>query len=71
MRQNRKSDDNKNSENKYILGENTIGHGSATSTILRVDLDNNLVISQSRRDAGQHYEEYLEKLLLIIENGLE
>ncbi len=71
MRQNRKSDDKKYSENKYILGKNTIGHGSATSTILRVDLDNNLVISQSRRDAGQHYEEYLEKLLLIIENGLE
>lgn len=71
LRQNRKnSNDVENRENPYILGKNTVGHGSATSTILRVDFDNNLVIAQSRRDAGEYYEKYLEKLLLALESGL-
>ena len=53
-----------------ILSKNVIGHGSATSAILRVDLDNDLVIAQSRKIGGKAYEKYLEKLLLTIEEGL-
>jgi hypothetical protein len=53
-----------------ILGKNMIGHGSATSAILRVDLDNDLVICQTRRRGGHAYEQYLEKFLLTIESGL-
>jgi CubicO group peptidase (beta-lactamase class C family) len=59
-----------NPDDKTILSKNVIGHGSATSTILRVDLDNNLVISQTRRQGGKAYEKYLEKLLLTIDEGL-
>jgi hypothetical protein len=61
---------NGNPDDKTILSENVIGHGSATSAILRVDLDNGLVISQTRRQGGKAYEKYLEKLLLTLEEGL-
>ena len=53
-----------------ILGKNMIGHGSATSAILRVDLDHDLVICQTRRRGGKLYDKYLEKFLLTIESGL-
>jgi len=59
-----------NPDDKTILSKNVIGHGSATSAILRIDLDNGLVISQTRRQGGKAYEKYLEKLLLTIEEGL-
>jgi len=47
-----------------------ISSGSATSTILRVDLDNGLVITQTRRQGGKAYDKYWEKLLIAIEEGL-
>jgi len=58
-------------KDKTILSKNVIGHGSATSSILRVDLDNGLVITQSRREAGPNYYKYLTKLLSIIEENLK
>jgi hypothetical protein len=54
-----------------ILSKNVIGHGSATSAILRVDLDNDLVIAQSRRRGGKAYDKYLVKFLMAIEEGLD
>lgn len=54
-----------------ILSRNVIGHGSATSAILRVDLDNDLVIAQSRRRAGKDYGKYLARLLATINDSLE
>jgi len=53
-----------------ILSKNVIGHGSATSAILRIDLDNDLVISQTRRRGGPFYEQYLERLLMAVDEGL-
>ena len=53
------------------LSKNVIGHGSATSAILRVDLDNDLVITQSRRRGGKAYGKYLVEFLMAIEDGLE
>ena len=50
---------------------NVIGHGSATAAILRVDLDNELVITQTRRRGGPDYDQHLTKLLLAIEAGLK
>jgi len=52
---------------RAILSDQVIGHGSATSAILRVDPENQLVITQSRMDGGKLYEEYLTKALLLIE----
>ncbi len=54
-----------------ILSRNVIGHGSATSAILRVDLDNDLVIAQSRRRGGKDYGRYLARFLMTIDDGLE
>jgi hypothetical protein len=54
-----------------VLSRNVIGHGSATAAILRVDLDNELVISQSRRRAGKDYGRHLLKFLTAIEEGVE
>jgi CubicO group peptidase (beta-lactamase class C family) len=70
MRQYR-SNDGDDSGNNLILGKNVVGHGSATATILRIDLDNDLIIAQSRRRGGQHYEKYLEKLYLVLEENLK
>jgi CubicO group peptidase (beta-lactamase class C family)/lysophospholipase L1-like esterase len=54
-----------------VLSRNVIGHGSATAAILRVDLDHELVITQTRRRAGADYDKHLTKLLLAIEAGLQ
>lgn len=54
-------------EKRNILSDHVIGHGSATSSILNVDLDNKIVISQSRMDGGKRYHEYLNKAYLLIE----
>jgi len=54
-----------------VLSRNVIGHGSATSAILRVDLDNELVITQSRRRGGKDYDKHLTKFLIAIETGLK
>jgi CubicO group peptidase (beta-lactamase class C family) len=58
-------------EDATVLSKNVIGHGSATSAILRVDLDNDLVITQSRRRGGKAYGKYLAQFLLAIEEGLK
>ena len=57
-------------KDQTVLSKNIIGHGSATSAVLRVDLDNELVITQTRRIAGKDYNKYLLKLLQTIEQGL-
>lgn len=53
-----------------LLGDRVMGHGSATSSVLRVDLDNGLVITQVRRRAGPMYDKYLSQLMLAIDEGL-
>ena len=53
-----------------VLSRNVIGHGSATSAILRVDLDNDLVIAQSRRRGGKEYGKHLARFLQAIDDGL-
>jgi len=57
------------SQGAIILSPNIIGHGSATASILNADLDNNIVITQSLRNEGELYNEYLEKLLILIEEN--
>ncbi len=57
-------------KSKMILSNNIIGHGSATSAVLMVDMDNEIVITQSRRNGGEYFDEYLTKLLLMIEENL-
>ena len=64
---NRSLKDEDSGETRNILSDHVIGHGSATSSILNVDLENKIVISQSRMDEGKLYHEYLDKAYLLIE----
>lgn len=64
---NRWLNDEETGTKRNILSDHIIGHGSATSSILNVDLENNIVITQSRMDAGAQYHEYLNRAYLIIE----
>jgi hypothetical protein len=54
-----------------VLSRNVIGHGSATAAVFRVDLDNELIITQSRRRGGPDYDKHLSRLLLAIAAGLK
>ena len=53
-----------------IFGPNVIGHGSATSCVLRVVLDQDLIIVQTRRRGGRAFYDNLGKMLLAVEEGL-
>ena len=53
-----------------LLSENTIGHGSATSAILRVDLDNEIVVAQVRSTAGPKYREFFVQFLQAIHESV-
>ena len=53
-----------------VLSRNTIGHGAASAAILRVDLDNELVVAQTRDAGGDHYGKYAVPFLEIIQEGL-
>lgn len=45
-------------------------NGSASSCILRVDLDRDLVIVQIRKTAGEKYGEYSEKFFMAIADSM-
>jgi CubicO group peptidase (beta-lactamase class C family) len=53
------------------LSANTIGHGAASSAILRVDLENHVVISQTRNDAGKKYGKHLGQFIRLIHESLQ
>lgn len=70
MRQSHPKAGNELAEDETILSKNIIGHGSATASIFKVDFDNKLVITQTRRREGKFYYKYNEMLLLELRNGL-
>jgi len=57
-------------EDKTLLSKNTVGHGAASSAILRVDLDNEIVVTQARNTAGPKYGEYLTRFLKVIDDSI-
>jgi CubicO group peptidase (beta-lactamase class C family) len=57
-------------EDKTLLSKDTIGHGAASSAILRVDLDNEIVVAQVRNTAGPKYHEFLYKFLEAIDGSI-
>ena len=60
----------KGADGKPLFGPRTIGHGSLSASILRVDLDNNLTIVQVRRTAGPRYAEWAAKFYQAIADSL-
>lgn len=55
-----------------VLGPNVVGHGSASSSILRVDLDSGLVVVMGRYGVGNEaaYNEGKVKLMKALKEGL-
>ena len=62
--------DEETGEDRYMLSKNVIGHGSATSSQLRIDLDNNIIITQTRREGKSRFGPNFEKLYKHIDNYL-
>ncbi|MFC1736573.1 serine hydrolase domain-containing protein [Candidatus Hydrogenedentota bacterium] len=54
-----------------VLSKNTIGHKAGSSAVLRVDLDNDLVIAVSRFKKGKDYWEHLARFLLTVAACME
>jgi len=53
-----------------LFSLNTIGHGSLTQCLLRVDLDHDLIIVQIRKGGGLRHGEWLQKFLQTISENL-
>jgi len=56
--------------NRSLLSNNTIGHGAASGSVFRVDLDNELVIVLLRNDGWKDYESHLADFLRAIDDGI-
>ncbi len=57
-------------DRRYLLSENTIGHGAASSAVLRADLDNHIVVAVSRFSGGQDYDQYLTRFLQVVDDSI-
>ena len=62
--------DEKTGEDIYMLSKNVIGHGSATSSQFRIDLDNNIIITQTRRRGKSRFGNHFETMYQHIDNHL-
>jgi hypothetical protein len=58
-------------QEKTILSRNTIGHGAGSGAILRIDLDNDLVVAQVRSVPGPRHGAYVAGFLMAIAAGLD
>ena len=52
------------------LSDRTIGHGSASSCTLRVDLERDLVITMTRLTAGKNFREYHPQFIQAVTDGV-
>lgn len=58
-----------NDPKRFIISE-MIGHGAASSSMLYVSPTRDLLITMGRITAGDRYDEYVKKFLLVLEEGL-
>ena len=65
-----KVNDEQTGEKRYLLSQNVIGHGSATSSVFRIDLDNNIIITQSRRQGRSRFGVHFSELYKLIDKKL-
>ncbi len=54
-----------------LLGQGVVGHGSATSCILRVAPEKDLIVVAIRRTAGERYDQHLTEVLTAISDSLQ
>ena len=62
--------DEKTGKQRNLLSDNIIGHGSATASVFWVDLENNIVLTQSRRRGGHTFGPNFRKMVEVIEKHL-
>ncbi len=53
-----------------IFSLNTVGHGSFSGCMFMIDLDQELVIAQARRQTGSRWDEWSQRLFLAIGEGI-
>jgi CubicO group peptidase (beta-lactamase class C family) len=53
-----------------VLGERTFGHGSAASATLRIDPDNDVVVSMTRNSAGKNFDKYHARFIRAVADGM-
>ena len=58
------------SSKKFLLSDQVIGHGSATSSVFRIDLINKIVITQSRRMGKSNFGDHFLKVYEAIDEQL-
>ena len=68
--QNWKTNSKTSGEEVYYLSKNVIGHGSATSSVFRIDLENNIIITQSRRRGKSNFGKHFERVYKLIDTDL-
>src|SRR5690606_26180070 len=54
------------SDDAKLLGNRTLGHGSFSGTIFRVDLENEIVVTVGRFASGSDHRQHLEELLALL-----
>ena len=59
--------DDKTGERRNLLSDNIIGHGSATASVFWVDLESNIVLTQSRRRGNHNFGPNFRKMIEVIE----
>ena len=53
------------------FGDGTIGHGSASASIFRVDPEHQLIVVMTRNDRGSNHEKYRLPFFRLVTGGLE
>ncbi|MHC4165430.1 MAG: hypothetical protein ACYSWQ_00560 [Planctomycetota bacterium] len=53
------------------LSNRTVGHGSASSCTLRVDLENDLVITMTRATAGRNFKKYHGQFITAVTDSIQ
>jgi CubicO group peptidase (beta-lactamase class C family) len=56
---------------RHLFSSRVVGHGAASSAVLRVDLENRLIIVQTRNQAGRNYDKYLPEFLKTIDRSMK
>jgi CubicO group peptidase (beta-lactamase class C family) len=55
----------------HLFSSRVVGHGAASSAVFRVDLENRLIIVQTRNQAGRDYDKYLPEFLKVIDRAMK
>ncbi len=63
-------DDEVSGEKRFLLSDQIVGHGSATASVLWVDLKNKIIVTQSRRKGKRNFGKYFRNMIEVIENHL-